>query len=26
VSRVTERQLKRMFEHHRHPDWPTEFD
>ena len=26
VSRVTERQLRRMFEHYRHPDWPTDFD
>jgi len=26
VSRVTERQLRRMFEHHRHPDMPTDFD
>jgi len=26
LSRVTERQLQRMFEHHRHPDWPTDFD
>jgi len=26
VSRVTERQLRRMFEHHRHPEWPTDFD
>lgn len=26
VSRVTERQLRRMFEHERHPDWPADFD
>jgi ADP-ribose pyrophosphatase YjhB (NUDIX family) len=26
VSRVTERQLRRMFAHRRHPDWPTDFD
>jgi ADP-ribose pyrophosphatase YjhB (NUDIX family) len=26
VSRVTERQLRRMFEHHRHPEWPTDLD
>jgi len=26
VSRVTERQLRRMFDHYRHPDWPTDFD
>jgi ADP-ribose pyrophosphatase YjhB (NUDIX family) len=26
VSRVTAGQLARMFEHRRHPDWPTDFD
>jgi ADP-ribose pyrophosphatase YjhB (NUDIX family) len=26
VSRVTGRQLTRMFEHRRHPEWPTDFD
>lgn len=26
VSRVTGRQLQRMFDHHRHPDWPTDLD
>ena len=24
--RVTPSQIVRMFEHHRHPDWPTDFD
>jgi len=26
VSRTTEAQIHRFFEHHRHPDWPTDFD
>lgn len=26
IGRVTLKQLKRFFEHQRHPDWPTEFD
>jgi ADP-ribose pyrophosphatase YjhB (NUDIX family) len=26
ASRVTARQLARMFEHRRHPDWPTDLD
>lgn len=26
VSRVTAAQITRMFEHARHPDWPTDFD
>lgn len=26
VSRVTAGQVARVFEHHRHPDWPTDFD
>jgi ADP-ribose pyrophosphatase YjhB (NUDIX family) len=26
LSRVTPSQLKRMFEHARHPEWPTDFD
>ena len=26
IGRVTLKQLKRFFEHDRHPDWPTEFD
>lgn len=26
VTRVTARQIARLFEHHRHPDWPTDFD
>ncbi len=26
VNRVTEKQIHRMFEHYRHPDWPTDFD
>ena len=26
IGRVTLKQLKRFFEHKRHPDWPTEFD
>ena len=26
VSRVTEQQIRRMFDHRRHPDWPTDFD
>lgn len=25
-SRVTLRQIQRCFEHHRHPDWPTDLD
>ena len=26
VSRVTAAQIHRFFDHHRHPDWPTDFD
>jgi ADP-ribose pyrophosphatase YjhB (NUDIX family) len=26
VSRVTASQIRRFFEHRRHPEWPTEFD
>ncbi|MBI1877644.1 MAG: NUDIX hydrolase [Chloroflexi bacterium] len=26
ISRVTSGQIARLFEHHRHPDWPTDFD
>ena len=26
VSRVTTGQISRMFDHYRHPDWPTDFD
>jgi ADP-ribose pyrophosphatase YjhB (NUDIX family) len=26
VSRTTAAQIHRFFEHHRHPDWPTDFD
>ncbi len=26
ISRVTPAQIARLFEHHRHPEWPTEFD
>lgn len=26
VTRVTAGQIARLFEHHRHPDWPTDFD
>jgi ADP-ribose pyrophosphatase YjhB (NUDIX family) len=26
VSRVTQSQIKHMFDHHRHPEWPTSFD
>ena len=26
IARVTEKQITRMFEHYRHPDWPTDFD
>jgi ADP-ribose pyrophosphatase YjhB (NUDIX family) len=26
LSRVTETQIRRMFAHHRHPDWPADFD
>ena len=26
LSRITPSQIQRMFEHRRHPDWPTEFD
>lgn len=26
IGRVTLKQLKRLFEHYRHPDWPTDFD
>jgi ADP-ribose pyrophosphatase YjhB (NUDIX family) len=26
IGRVTPRQIAHMFEHHRHPDWPTTFD
>ena len=24
--RITEAQIRRLYEHHRHPEWPTEFD
>jgi ADP-ribose pyrophosphatase YjhB (NUDIX family) len=26
LPRVTPSQIKRFFDHHRHPDWPTDFD
>jgi ADP-ribose pyrophosphatase YjhB (NUDIX family) len=26
VARTTAKQIARFFEHHRHPDWPTDFD
>jgi ADP-ribose pyrophosphatase YjhB (NUDIX family) len=26
LPRVTPAQIKRFFDHHRHPDWPTDFD
>ena len=26
LNRVLPHQIKRMFEHHRHPEWPTDFD
>ncbi len=26
LTRITSQQLDRMFEHHRHADWPTDFD
>jgi ADP-ribose pyrophosphatase YjhB (NUDIX family) len=26
IRRITERQLRRFFEHRAHPDWPTDFD
>ena len=26
LSRVTPAQIRRMFEHHRHPEWPADFD
>jgi ADP-ribose pyrophosphatase YjhB (NUDIX family) len=26
ITRVTPAQIARLFEHHRHPDWPTDFD
>jgi ADP-ribose pyrophosphatase YjhB (NUDIX family) len=26
LTRVTAIQIARLFEHHRHPDWPTDFD
>lgn len=26
ISRVTPGQIARLFEHYRHPDWPTDFD
>jgi ADP-ribose pyrophosphatase YjhB (NUDIX family) len=26
ISRVTRAQVARLFAHHRHPDWPTDFD
>jgi ADP-ribose pyrophosphatase YjhB (NUDIX family) len=26
VGRVTPAQIHRLFEHYRHPDWPTDFD
>ena len=26
LGRTTPAQIRRLFEHHRHPDWPTDFD
>jgi ADP-ribose pyrophosphatase YjhB (NUDIX family) len=26
ISRVTPGQIARLFEHYRHPEWPTDFD
>jgi ADP-ribose pyrophosphatase YjhB (NUDIX family) len=26
ISRVTPEQIRRIFAHHRHPEWPTDFD
>jgi Hydrolase of X-linked nucleoside diphosphate N terminal len=26
TARVTPAQMARLFEHYRHPDWPTDFD
>ena len=26
IGRVTEKQIARIFEHYRHPDWPADFD
>lgn len=26
IGRVTPEEIARLFEHHRHPEWPTEFD
>ncbi|MDP2975066.1 MAG: hypothetical protein Q8N45_02515, partial [Anaerolineales bacterium] len=26
LARVTPLQITRMFEHYRHPEWPTDFD
>jgi hypothetical protein len=26
ISRVTPTQITRLFEHRRHPEWPTDFD
>jgi hypothetical protein len=26
ISRVTPGQIKRLFDHYRHPEWPTDFD
>jgi Hydrolase of X-linked nucleoside diphosphate N terminal len=26
TARVTPAQIARLFEHYRHPDWPTDFD
>jgi hypothetical protein len=26
ISRVTPAQVARLFEHYRHPEWPTDFD
>jgi len=26
IARVTEQQIERLFDHLRHPDWPTDFD
>jgi hypothetical protein len=26
ISRVTPGQIARLFEHHRHPEWPADFD
>ncbi len=26
IARVLPKQIERLFEHHDHPEWPTEFD